>query len=342
MSDSLAPTLVELNVPIKVPHPHPEPAAWSAEMVRAMALHPLTVRMYADAPYAAELFSESTWQQLAHPQYSELYEPAPPIVLSKGRKRYYLPGSARDLVLHTSSVASLFPALARYLDDDHLATDLGPPLHADLCRGSLGTHHSMANYWAMVDSRTQEMFSAGFSHVLLTDIKRCIESVDTDRLSSILKDAQGDEHSIRMLEHMHQAWGEQGCQGLPLSAGFLVLIKPYFRAIDARLRDEGISFVRLQDDYRVFCHSHDEASAALSFLESAVEQAGFSLNYDKTLILEQHQFASSLRKKWLVTKRMFNNGVLRPLLSDALQQPGLRQGSLRLLHLLYSRRWQSV
>lgn len=311
-------------------------------MVREITLHPLSVRLYPDAPYTAELFNESTWRQLVHPQYVGMYEPSPPIALSKGQKRYYLPGSARDMVIHTSCVASLVPALAQYLHTDQRAADLGPPLHSDLCQGSLGSHRSMGHYWAKVDSRTQEMFSAGFSHVLLTDIKRCIESIDTDRLTNTLRQAGGDEYGIQILEHLHRSWAGQGCKGLPLTGGFPILIKPYLRAADTRLHDEGITFIRLQDDYRIFCHSHEEAVATLSLLETAVEQAGFSLNHNKTLILERKEFASSWKKKWLGTKRIFNNGVLRPLLSDALQQPGLRRVSLPLLRLLYRQRWQNV
>jgi hypothetical protein len=324
----------------KLQRPHSEVITWSARMVRDITLHPLTVRLYADAPYTRELFTEATWQQLVHPQQVELHGLAQPIILSKGHRRYYLPGSANDLILHASCVMSLSPALLRYLYVDSVTTDFGPPLEPQLHQGSFGPHQSMRHYWKMVESRTQDLFSVGFSHVLLTDIERCIENVDIEKLSDILRQAHGDEHAIQLLESMHMFWRAQGCLGLPLTAGFLILIKPYLKAMDASLRDEGIAFTRLQDDFRIFCHSHDEALAALSLLEAAAKQLGFSLNRNKTFILTRNQLRLSRKKKWLELHRTLSNGVVRPLLSDALQFSALRPSSLRLLRLLYSHRWQ--
>lgn len=316
--------------------------AWSAQGVRNITLQATNVRMYADAPYAKDLFTEATWQRLVHPQQLALNELSPPLILSKGHKRYYLPGNPDDLILHTSCVMSLCPALIRYLDTDTDTSDFGPSLSSLLKQESFKPRSPWGRYWARVESRTQELISAGYSHMLLADIERCAENVDVQRLSGILREAKCDEYAVLLLEQMHTFWQSYGCRGLPLTGGFAVLIKPYLKTIDTSLRDKGLTFIRIQDDFRIFCRSREEALAAQALLETAAKKLGFSLNQAKTSIHVANQPRSALKKWRSGLQRTLSKGVFRPLLSDALQSDVLRPGALWLLRLLYRHRWKTT
>jgi hypothetical protein len=317
-------------------------ADWSTRMVTEATLHPLIVRLYVDSPYVAELYRDDLQRRIVHPANAAPRNFAHPLLIPRRQRRYYLPGSADDILLHTSCVVACCHALVRYLPADSDAFDFGPPLIRELSEGSFGRHQTMMSYWARLDLAMQRHFDAGFSHVLFTDVARCIESIDPERMLVLLREADADDDAIRLLEKMHRFWQRAGCRGLPLTAGFRVLIKLYLKSVDDRLRSEGITFLRLQDDFRLFCHGENEARHALSILSDALAACGFTLNERKTCIFSRSELRWSWKKRRLDWTRTLSQGVGLPALSDALRFRALRPSALRLLRLFYGRRWKPV
>src|ERR1700736_3049598 len=102
-----------------------EGAPWSTRFVAAAIRHPINVRLYAEAPYLAELYRDDLEERIAHPSSVVRRDFATPFLLPRGLKRRYLPGSADDLILHTSCVVACCSALIRYLPPDSDAFDCG-------------------------------------------------------------------------------------------------------------------------------------------------------------------------------------------------------------------------
>jgi hypothetical protein len=312
---------------------------WSPQLVQQAVLHPVSVRLYADSPYLADLYRPDLASRIVHPAEAPVGNFARPIHLAGAPRRWYLPGSAADLLLHTSCVIACQDAVVRHLDAFSDANDLGPPLLSELSAGSFGDRATMFAYWEQMDARTRHPLDSGFSHVVITDIRRCIESMDPRRTLNLLRQAGSCPDAVRVLSAMHESWERAGCRGLPLVAGFRLLIKLYLKEVDDRLRAEGISFIRLQDDFRLFCLSERDAAQALAVLTEALTASGLSLNREKTLVLPAGEFRRSWQKRMLDCKRTFSRGVLFPFLSDSLRVPMLRPAVIRLLRAGYSRRW---
>lgn len=317
-------------------------AAWSAGLVVEAAHHPINLRLYADAPYLRELYCPDVLQRVVHPARASADSFSHPLHLASSRRRWYLPGRADELLLHTSCVAACYPAIIGCLSPLTDASDVGPPHVRDLLAGSSGAHKAMLSYWAQLDSETRRRFNTGFTHVAIADVYRCIESMDPGRMFSLLEDAGAPIDALRILKAMQFAWQHAGCRGLPLIAGFRVLLKLYMKDVDDRLRADGIAFLRLQDDFRLFAGGEHDARHALDVLSDALAACGLSLNLEKTMVLSRSQLRYSWRKHYLDWKRSFNRGIGFPLLSDSLRIVPLRAPAIHLLHRFYSHRWTAA
>ncbi|MCG8467730.1 MAG: hypothetical protein MJB57_05895 [Gemmatimonadetes bacterium] len=319
-----------------------EGGAWSASKVIALARHPCNVRMYADAPYIKELFRDDAAERVRHPASPGALEVAPPLRLSSDAKPYYLPGSARDLLLHTSCMLAVSADVGRFLDPGSDRHDLAPPSRSDLMSGSFGEEATMVAAWSRVSEATTRALTHGYTHVLLADVRQCIANIRADRVTRLLRRAGADADAVCVLERLHEAWHAAGCRGIPLTAGFRILIKPYLKRADDALADAGVAFVRLQDDFRVFCRGETEVRERLATLTDVVSACGFELNDAKTLVLSRRQLRWAPKPRWMRLRHKLADGVLRPLLSDALQHTPVRDLAGSALLGLYSRRWEPI
>ncbi len=315
---------------------------WSPGRVAAAVRHPLSLRLYAEAPYVPELFHDDLESRITHPAEAGQGNMSPAIRVHRGSRVWYLLGSAANLLLHTSCVTACYPAILRYLPAHSDDYDFGPPLVSEMLHGSWGQHRMVQSYWARLERALDRHLANGYTHVARGDIARCGESLEPERLSSLLKEANADEDGVRVLDQMHRSWQQAGSRGLPhTGVGFRVLLKLYLREVDGRLRREGLTFVRLQDDFRFLCRAESEARAALDALSAALTDTGLSLNPDKTQIVSMKEVPGSWRWRSLSLKRIFSEGIGQPALSDALQSPVLRPLALRLLGRLYGHRCRS-
>lgn len=312
-------------------------ASWSPGFVAEAALHPMNVRLYANSPYLREIY-DSLPRGAVHPADVRLRELAHPLMIRRGRRDYFLPGSADDLLLYTSCVVACCPAIIRSLPADFDAFDYAPPLIRELSEGSFGQYPLSVCYWNRMKRASQQYFDAGYSYVLFTDISRCSDSVDIKRMLSLLTQAHTDAGAVRILEQMHRSWLRAGCRGLPLTGGSRVLFKLYMRGVDERMRKEGIAFLRFNDDFRLFCRAKEGAREVFSCFEKVLASAGFAANKSKTHLFSCDELHRAWKARKLDWMRTLNAGVVMPALSEALRFRLLRPSAYRLLRLFYGSR----
>jgi hypothetical protein len=315
-------------------------ADWAERLIVAAVRHPLSMRMYAEAPYVPELYRAGLEARVVHPAKVGAYEIAPPLLLNRPHKRWFAPGNLDDLLLHTSCAIACCNALLRQLPADVDAYDRSPPVRGELKNCSLG-NHPMRYYWMTVDRLITEHFTkTGFSHVVFADIGRCIESIDVVQISSLLREARADESAVEWLGRMHQSWQRAGCDGLPMAPGFRLLLKFYLREVDQRLHSAGFCFVRLQDDFRILCNGVSEGRRALDVLLDALAVRGLKLNDRKTHVITRAQYKRSWQRWHADCSRIFGEGIGIPALAEAVRSPILRPAAVVLLRRLYTRRCQ--
>jgi len=308
-------------------------AEWAIGFVRRMLLNSASVRMYSAAPYLAELYRPDLSERIRHPADVGDRSCAPPLALLLGGKTYFMPGSAEDLILYVSSVVACAAAIARSLPAD-AEEDHGPPARESLRRGEGGSQAELRAAWKKLNTETHRRLVRDRLWVVCSDIHDCIGTVNPDRLHGLLEEAGAEAAALAHLARMQGVWQQAGCRGLPLTGGFLLLIKLYLAEVDARLRREGIAFIRLQDDFRLFCRSRDEALCATEVLTQALAACGMRINEGKQRLLAPGPRAAGLLRGQTLN-RLFQHGVGQPLLCEMLQTPLLRPVGLGLLRRLY-------
>lgn len=310
---------------------------WSPELVVTAVRHPLSMRLYAEAPYIPELYQADLESRVVHPSRVRGDAFAPPCVLRRRSKVWFVPGSADDLLLHTSCVVACCSAIVRLLTPDADEVDSGPPLVRELSKGTWGLT-TMAAYWSRLDRQVERWLATEFTHVVYADIERCIESLHAGRISRLLTAAGADPDAVRVMDDMQRVWQRHGHRGLPLTMGFKVLLKLYLKSVDDALHRQGLTFARLQDDFRIVCHGEAEATSALEGLRNALTACGLVLNESKTRTFSRAQARWSPSRWRLESARRLSQGIVQPALADALEVRPLRPAALRLLKLLYGRR----
>ena len=314
-------------------------AEWATGFVRRVLLKSASVRLYSAAPYLAELYRPDLSERIRHPAEVGDRSCASPLALLLGGKTYFIPGSAEDLILYVSSVVACAAAIARALPAE-AEEDYGPPTRNALLRGEAGRQAELRAAWGRMNTETDRRLVRDRLWVVCSDIHDCIGTVNPDRLHRLLEEAGADRAALAHLARMQGAWRQAGCRGLPLTGGFLLLIKLYLAEVDARLRREGVAFVRLQDDFRLFCRSRDEALFATDVLAQALAACGIRVNEAKHVLLEPGPRAAGLLRGQTL-KRVFQHGVGQPLLGEMLQTPLLRPMALGLLRQMYGHRcWE--
>ncbi len=239
------------------------------------------------------------------------------------------------MLLHTSCMMACLEDIFQYLGADSSQYDFGPPLVSEVFEGKWVCYPLMWFYWAQMEKALTAHLADGYTHVVYVDIARCSESLDPDRILSLLNELNADEKAVSILENMHHSWQRTGCPGVPLVPAFAILLKLYLKQVDDRLMAEGVTFVRLQDDFRLLCFGQDEADAALNLLKATLREIGLSTHRGKTGIVAVDQVLRHRYWKTLGLKRTLQHGIARPALNHALTFPWFRPAALKLLARLY-------
>jgi hypothetical protein len=309
------------------------PGSWSTDAVADWMLNVSHLRLVTSAPYLRELFSPGFLDQLSAPSYTQPRAVAAPLRVRHGGGDYFIPGTARDLLEHTSCAVACIPAVLRVVAD---AGDLSPPSHSELVACRSGSPNAMRRAWSTLHKRVRRELLDRGSTIVVADIRNFGPSIDMPRLLEGLLRAKADQHAIGHLRQMHEAWDCYGCPGLPLTGAVPLLSKFWLSAVDERLRRAGIRFVRIQDDFRLFAVGSAEAQGALAVLVGAVEDLGMHLNCAKTRIVPPGAVGyRSLRRN--DSSRFLREGILRPLLGESLRWKLLRTPAIHLLGILNRR-----
>lgn len=307
--------------------------AWTKELVIHMLLNTCSTRFYYASPYFGELYRHDLADRIQHPSEVGDHHCAAPLGVLVNGKSYFIPGSVDDLILHTSCVAACVEPIVRSLPTEQ-QEDLGPPSFAELSQGFCGDQSSLRAAWTKLNTLVQQRLGGEGGIIVAADVASCIATIDLDRLHKLLQESGADHAAVQHLWKMHLFWCRTGCHGLPLTGSFRLLIKLYLAKVDDRLRREGIIFVRIQDDFRLFCRNKDEAKQACHVLEEALATCKMRINHKKTVLLQAGRFMSwSLHRQELV--RLFSGGVGVPLLTEMLQLDALRPIALLLIRQRY-------
>lgn len=315
--------------------------AWSRSFVARLLRSTRSLHFSSAAPYLGELFDPDLEDRISHPAEIIAHRCAPPLATLINGKPYFIPGSTDDLILYLSSVAACAAAILRALPGEPIQ-DYGPPSAAELARGFCGNRASMRRAWRTMEGMVQQRLHDEGGTVLMVDIAQCCASMNPARLHALLRRAEAEPSAIAQLERMHEAWHLAGCRGLPLTGVFPLQIKLYLAEVDRILQQEGIDFFRLQDDFRLFCRTRDEAWKAVTVLDHALSAVGLRINRSKTILLAQGQSPLWRLGHETLSRRMAD-GIGRPLLCELLPFAPIRPLALRLLKLRYgSQCWPVV
>ncbi len=298
--------------------------------------HPIALRLFCEAPYVPELFADTLESRIAGLMQDSDGSAATLLQVRRGDRVWHVAGSLDDVLLHTSCILACLGDIFQYLGKDSDQYDFGPPLPSEVWGGGGGSRPLMWFYWARLEKAFNAHLEKGcYTHVVYGDIARCSETLDPDRIIALLKEACADEEAVAILGNMHRSWQRSGCPGIPLVPAFGILTKLYLKKVDDRLREAGITFVRLQDDFRLLCFGQEEADAALKLLTETLHEIGLSTNPGKTRIVAVSDARRYRHWKFLGVKRTLQNGVGLPLLNQVLIFPWLRPVTLKLLARLY-------
>ena len=134
-----------------------------------------------------------------------------------------------------------------------------------------------------------KLIKEGYVHVVDADLKAYFDSIPQDRLMQRVEEYISDGRVLALIKD----WLEQdilaGMQrwtptaGTPQGAVLSPLLANlYLHPLDLRMMAKGYRMVRYADDFVVLCRTAEEARAALSEIESWVNENGLTLHPDKT------------------------------------------------------------
>jgi len=308
---------------------------WQPELVVAAVRHPLSIRVLCEAPYLGELFRPDVYRRVLHPSQVEFEVASPTLIVKRAGRTWHIPGSADDLLLHVSCLIACMAQISRYLRPDRDRYDFTYPMRADFPRWAYGRYPLAWFYRWKMEQVFNAHLQADFTHVLHSDIERCNDSLDPVRICGTLRDIHAPPDAVDTMLRMHQSWRRTGGPGVPLMPGVPLLLKIQLKPMDDKLIDEGLTFVRFLDDFRVLCRGPEEAEASIALLSGGLNAVGLSMNMRKTRIVGVEEVRKFYRWAKFNLKITFRNGIGRPLLYLALSVPPLRPVALALLKLMY-------
>jgi Reverse transcriptase (RNA-dependent DNA polymerase) len=149
--------------------------------------------------------------------------------------------------------------------------------------------------YSQFTSRCKDVCNSGrFSHVTMADIADFYPRIYHHRLKNALDAASRKSQHTRAVERLLSGWNATESYGIPVgSAPARLLAEVTITDIDNALKSNGITFVRFNDDYRMFAESKKTAYKQLFLLaESLYSNHGLQLQPQKTRVLPVSQFRS--------------------------------------------------
>ena len=162
---------------------------WSPESVVSAIRHSLGLVALSHTPYFADLFDPALIDRIRHPAEMDFDRAAVarPWQINAAGKRYFVPGSAADLISYTSCVVSCCPQIRRAWALSGPDEDCGPPEMEELERSRVG-EHPWKYYWNNLHHRSEYLVDAGYPWVFNADIEKCAEKIVAVVIAGLLSE----------------------------------------------------------------------------------------------------------------------------------------------------------
>ncbi|RQG87025.1 hypothetical protein EA462_15395 [Natrarchaeobius halalkaliphilus] len=245
---------------------------------------------FTDSPYVIDILDRNTdeWiEELRNALNNGEYEPKSVRIVNVPKNNYHLrPASVlhpKDIVVYSSYILEVYSKIKDEMQ-----------WSGNRCRYShiLLDDKSKSNRWQKFekghwrDLQQQKITHAeNSSYVLETDVSGYYENIDIERLISIFRQFTERTEIAHCLWDILQPWAEPRKRGIPQGYGASdILAEIYLDGIDRRLSNSGFTHVRYNDDFTVFCGSHDSAIQAQNLLERLFRSRGLNMKTGKTRI----------------------------------------------------------
>ncbi|ODS38844.1 hypothetical protein BEH94_03305 [Candidatus Altiarchaeales archaeon WOR_SM1_SCG] len=131
-----------------------------------------------------------------------------------------------------------------------------------------------------------------YQYIAITDITDFYPKIYLHRLENALNSATSQTDHIKGIIRLISGWNGTETFGIPVgSAPTRLLAEITISDIDEALLANNIRFIRFNDDYRIFAHSHTEAYKHIALLaEMLFKNHGLTLQPKKTDILSIDDF----------------------------------------------------
>lgn len=144
--------------------------------------------------------------------------------------------------------------------------------------------------------RVSGQLADGYTHVVDIDIQGYFDTVDQERLMSLLKEDVSDGALLTVIDRFLKAgvlddgvW-EMSEDGVPQGGVISPLLSNlYLDALDHLMEAKGYAMTRYADDMVILCKSADEAAEALGTVQVWMEQARLKLHPEKTHTVDMRE-----------------------------------------------------
>lgn len=160
-----------------------------------------------------------------------------------------------------------------------------------------------------------------YSHVVVADIADFYSRIYVHRLENSLNNATSKRNHVLAIKKFISGWNGTESYGIPVgNAPSRLLAEITISDIDDLLRAYGFTFVRFNDDYRLFAKTKSEAYRMLTLLaDHLYTNHGLSLQPQKTAIVDIEEFA----RRYLPSPEDRELESFRHTLHDLIEQLGL-------------------
>ena len=134
----------------------------------------------------------------------------------------------------------------------------------------------------------------GYTFIIDVDIEKYFDTVNHDKLISILRERMNDSQTLHLIRSflkagvMENGLVSPSIEGVPQGGPLSPLLSNfYLDKLDKELEYRGLRFVRYADDFNIFVKSKDSAKRVKESISSWLDRKLFlKVNVDKTKIVK--------------------------------------------------------
>lgn len=142
-------------------------------------------------------------------------------------------------------------------------------------------------------NKVLEYINEGYTYIIDVDIEKYFDTVNHDKLISILRERMNDSTTLHLIRSflkagvMENGFVSPSIEGVPQGGPLSPLLSNiYLDKLDKELEYRGLRFVRYADDFNIFVKSKDSAKRVKESISSWLERKLFlKVNAEKTKIV---------------------------------------------------------